>query len=374
MKYVERLKHNSSLYIGYPPATDFELSQYAELLDYSMNSLGDPYMLSNPFSSHAHEKAIIDFFIGLYELDINKYWGYLANCSSEAILYCLWKARDYLKQHKKDIKVICNRFSHYSIDKAVEILDIDLIKISSNEYGELNYKELEENIHTDYSYIFFGTIGSTITSSIDDIVKVKSIFNAKGVNHYIHADAAFDGAFIPFTDDIRLCRDFDSINISGHKFIGAPMPSGIMIINKKYVKGEFIEYVLNSDVTIGGSRNGLNPYLLYKRIKQIGGIEGLKNRYFECLNNAKKYEKTLKENDIDVFRYKDSLALVLKNIPKEIMEKWHAPSKGDLTTLTVLPKLTEARLESFIYDIRAYKANKFKLDIKTLMPAEVEKL
>jgi histidine decarboxylase len=47
MEYIGRLKHNTSLYIGYPPAVDFKLSQYAELLDYSMNSLGNPYDLNN---------------------------------------------------------------------------------------------------------------------------------------------------------------------------------------------------------------------------------------------------------------------------------------------------------------------------------------
>ena len=62
MEYIDRLKHNTSLYIGYPPAVDFKLSEYAELLDYSMNSLGNPYDLNNPFSSHGHEKAVIDFF------------------------------------------------------------------------------------------------------------------------------------------------------------------------------------------------------------------------------------------------------------------------------------------------------------------------
>ena len=375
MNYLERLRHNSYLYIGYPPATDFKLSGYAELLDYSMNSLGNPYDLSNPFSSHAHEKAVIDFFMDMYNLEKNDYWGYIANCSTESILYCIWKAKEYLHNHNKPIKIICNNFSHYSIDKVSEILDIELMKISTNSIGEINYHELEYNLDETYSYIFFATVGSTITSTIDDVTKIKQLFKARKIIHYIHADGAFDGAFLPFTNDFCKINGFDSINISGHKFIGSPMPSGITIIKQEYVKGNYIEIVSNDDITIGGSRNGLVPYLLYKRIQQIGGAKGMKNRYLQCLANAEKYFQILTDKKIKSFKLSNAITIVLSDIPKEVMKKWHAPTKGNLTTLTVLPKLDENKLDEFIKDLKDHEKGIFKLELmKTEMPCIVDAL
>ncbi|AFJ44038.1 histidine decarboxylase [Francisella orientalis] len=375
MKYIDRLKHNTELYIGYPPATDFKLSQYAELLDYSMNSLGNPYDLNNPFSSHAHEKSVIDFFINLYKLDHKNFWGYVANCSSESIMYCLWRAKKHLQMtNNQKVKIICNEFSHYAIDKTADILDLELIKIQSNEYGEIDYNALKSNIKSEYNYIFFATIGSTITSSIDDINIVKNILEESKTSFYIHADAAFNGAFIPFTDDFHKCQNFDSINISGHKFIGLPIPCGITIINKEYISGRYIEYTSNNDVTIGGSRNGLTPYLLYKRIKELNSADGLKNRFNKCLKLAKNYQKILEENNINVFRNNNSLTLALTDIPKEIMKKWHAPTRKRLTTITALPKLTEEKLRLFIADIKNHNENRFVTDTITIMPSNVATL
>ena len=320
------------------------------------------------------KRLLLIFFIDLYKLDDKNYWGYIANCSSESILYCIWKARDYLKRYHKPIKIICNKFTHYAIDKAAEILNLELVKISSDAYGELDYQTIESDLDTECSYIFCATIGSTMTSSIDNITKIKSILNKKNIHHHIHADAAFDGSFLPFTNDFDNVRGFDSLNISGHKFIGSPMPSGITIIKKQFVASKYIEYVSNNDMTIGGSRNALTPYLLYKRIQQIGGKNGLKNRFLECLDRAKKYQKILTVNNINVFRHTNSITLVLRDIPLEIMKKWHAPTQGNLTTLTALPKFTEEKLYAFIDDVKASNNNDFILNMKTVMPIEVNKL
>lgn len=65
------------------------------------------------------------------------------------------------------------------------------------------------------------------------------------------------------------------MNISGHKFLGNPMPSGILLIQKKYISQNYVEYIDNDDMTIGGSRNGLSAVLLYNRILSLGSKKGL---------------------------------------------------------------------------------------------------
>ena len=57
------------------------------------------------------------------------------------------------------------------------------------------------------------------------------------------------------------------------------------------------------------------------------------------------------------------------------MKKWHAPTKGNLTTLTVLPKLDESKLNEFIKDLKDHENGIFKLDLmKTEMPCIVAPL
>ena len=57
-------------------------------------------------------------------------------------------------------------------------------------------------------------------------------------NSYIHADAALSGMILPFVDDPQpygFDSGFDSVSVSGHKMIGAPLPCGVALTRKHYV-------------------------------------------------------------------------------------------------------------------------------------------
>ena len=74
-----RLNHNNDFYVGYPPATDFTLSSLGEILNYSLNNLGDPMAVDGSLGSHEFEKEIVDFFMKLYQTDSDQSWGYIAS-------------------------------------------------------------------------------------------------------------------------------------------------------------------------------------------------------------------------------------------------------------------------------------------------------
>lgn len=378
LELSKRLKQNTQLYIGYPPATDFLHQDYAELLNYSINNLGDPFDMGNPFSTQNYEKAVIEFFLKMYDLSVSEYWGYVANCSSEAVLYCVWKARDHLRESIcGEIKVIASKYSHYCIDKVANIVDLPCQRLPSLPTGEIDLVKLEAWMAEDAAkgYVFFATIGSTMTSSIDDIQAVRGIAKRYGKALYVHADAAFDGAFLPFTNALAHYQNFDSINISGHKFIGMSMPCGVFLIKRDYLKSVYIEYVNNEDVTLAGSRNGLLGYLLYQQIKALGGLNGLKNRYFECLHRAEAFCQKLNNAGISTWKNPYALTVVLEKIAPEIMQKWHAPSYQNITTLTVLPKFSEAQLDAFIADVISWReTGKFDQSMMTVYPQDVEAL
>lgn len=375
--FINRLEHNNKLYIGYPPSTDFTLNSLGKILNYSINNLGDPITLKGSLGSHEFEKEVVEFFMKLYKTDSHTSWGYIANCSTEAALYCCWRAREYMKKYKSECVIVASEYSHYCIGKIADIVGLDLIYVSSSKDGSIDNEKLEEALFKNKhkSIIFFATLGSTITSSIDDIKAFKNIATNANINFYIHADAAFDGAFLPFIEDYSMCKDFDSINISGHKFIGCPIPSGILLINRKYIQSNKIEYVPNFDVTIGGSRNGVTPVLLYEQIKKLGGESGLKERYYSCLKKAEEFKEIAINRGLNAWKVDHAITLVLDRVDDIVMEKWLAPTYKEYTTITALPRLTQEKFSSFLKDVLHVKNHGSMRDnVKTLYPSLIAPL
>lgn len=373
--FINRLSHNNDLYIGYPPATDFHYSELSDLLNYSINNLGDPENLSNAFSSHEYEKEVIRYFLNLYGSDYDKSWGYVSHCGTEAALNGCWLGRKYFDN---ECIIIASEFAHYSIDKISDILNTPLFRVKCDNKGVIINYELEKFLkkNSSKSIIFFATLGSTITSSIDDLHIFKKYAEALEIDYYIHADAAFDGSFLPFTQyKYVLGEDFDSMNISGHKFIGSPMPSGIFIVNKKFLKHRTIEYVKNDDLTIAGSRNGISSVFLYHGISNMGGVSGMKKRYESCLEQANNILNLIHEKNLNAWKHDHALTIVLDKVDDQVMKKWHAPTYKSHTTITSLPKTTLLKINQFIDDILSFReTGKLKNDTLTLYPEKIKSL
>lgn len=110
-------------------------------------------------------------------------------------------------------------------------------------------------------------------------------------SRYIHSDAALCGAYAPFLEP-RPSFDFadgaDSIAISGHKFLGAALPCGIVVARQSNVSriAHSVDCIDSPDTTISGSRNGFTPLALWHRIKTLGP-EGLRRRIDSALDVAR---------------------------------------------------------------------------------------
>ena len=88
----------------------------------------------------------------------------------------------------------------------------------------------------------------------------------KYINPIDYIDNRFHKVSIDFTMPI------DSIAISGHKFLGCPMPCGVMITRKSLMRNlmQPIEYLNSVDSTITGSRNGLSSLFIWNVINTKG--------------------------------------------------------------------------------------------------------
>lgn len=67
-------------------------------------------------------------------------------------------------------------------------------------------------------------------------------------------------------------KPIGSISVSGHKFIGAPVPCGVVITRLENIEAlsSDVEYLNSRDATIMGSRNGHAAVFLWYTLAQKG--------------------------------------------------------------------------------------------------------
>lgn len=78
--------------------------------------------------------------------------------------------------------------------------------------------------------------------------------------------------FVKYGPEVSFKMPIDSIAVSGHKFLGCPMPCGVIVTRKRHVDklARNIEYLNSKDTTIMGSRNGQAPLFLWYTLRKRG--------------------------------------------------------------------------------------------------------
>ena len=158
------------------------------------------------------------------------------------------------------------------------MLNARYVMIKRQEDGEIDYQDLHDmiQVNRDLPAVIIANIGTTMRGAIDDIERIKGILHdLKVVDSYIHADAALSGMILPFVAEPQpygFDAGIDSIAVSGHKLIGAPLPCGVILTHRSNVErvGRTIELVGIQDTTLSGSRNGLTPLMLWYALERYG--------------------------------------------------------------------------------------------------------
>ena len=175
-------------------------------------------------------------------------------------------------------------------------------------------------------------------------------------NRYVHCDAALCGGYAAFLDPPPPW-DFedgaDSIAISGHKFIGSPIPCGIVLARRGHVDriGHSVAYIGSVDTTISGSRNGFTPLLLWYAIRSLG-IEGLRKRIDDSLAVAAYAEQQFKDIGIAAWRNPQALTVVFPQPPKPVCDKWQLATAGGCSHIICMPHVRPEQVDSLIQDIK----------------------
>ncbi|WP_316836659.1 histidine decarboxylase [Pedobacter nutrimenti] len=349
------VKHNTEFFMGYPVSKDFNYEELMPFLQYPMNNLGDPFVPSTyAVGSRELEKEVVKFFADLFRAQSDDWWGYVTNGGSEGNLYGLYLAREL---HPKGM-VYYSEATHYSVQKNLHLLNMENITISTQANGEIDYDDLENTIRMNRQMpvIIMANIGTTMTEARDDIGRIKAILKKLAVKHYyIHADGALSGSYSAFVEP-RPAFDFadgaDSIAISGHKFLGSPMPCGVVVAKKSNRDriARSVAYIGSMDTTISGSRNGHSPLFLWYTIKKLG-TAGLKERAMRCLEVAEYAQEQLNKIGIEAWRNKNSITVNFPEPLLSIRKKWQLAAEGGWSHIICMPNVSKAQIDELLAEI-----------------------
>ncbi|WP_314948166.1 histidine decarboxylase [Bradyrhizobium cosmicum] len=345
------MQEANACFLGYPFAKDFNYEPLWRFLNFSGNNAGDPFEPGTyRVNSYAFECEVVDFFAQLFRAPDCGFWGYVTNGGTEGNIYGLYLGRELYP----DGVAYFSRDTHYSVSKAVRLLRLEYVVVDSQPNGEISYDDLARRASggRNRPALIVANIGTTMKEGKDDTLKIREVLRDVGVSQiYIHADAALCGPYAPMLSP-KPAFDFvdgaDSITVSGHKFLGAPMPCGIVLARKLNVQRilRAIDYIGSSDTTLSGSRNAYTPIVLWYAIRCLG-TAGIKRVFHQCEQLAAYTADELNARGVSAWRNPDALTVVFPPVERDIKAKWQIATQ-DVSHVVVTPGTTKRQLDTLI--------------------------
>lgn len=296
--------------------------------------------------------------------------GYVASGGTEANIQAAWIYRNlFMQEHDAaldEICILCSGDSHYSVDKAANLLSLAVARVPVDEQnraidGSAIARVVQEQIAAGRKYfIVVANMMTTMFGSIDSVDGyVKSLTDA-GAVFRIHVDGAYGGFYYPFTDgDVSL--DFSNPNISSvtldaHKMLQAPYGTGIFLIRKglmKYVLTEQARYVEGQDYTLIGSRSGANAIAVWM-ILMKNGPYGWREKIFALQRRTQWLCQQLEKVGAAHYRHPNSNIVTIRShsISRDLAEAhWLVPDNHaapDWYKIVVMEHVTIEKLEPFV--------------------------
>lgn len=266
--------------------------------------------------------------------------------------------------------------THYSIAKIAEILRLNVRHVAAHEDGSINLNELEKEILLNYGahpyspVIVIANIGTTITGAIDDVPKINQILSKHHLtNSTIHLDGALTGFVLPILKPFGEIKNYfeelgvNTLAVSAHKYPGLSQPCGIILARRPFMEKAFeksernIDYVGNIlDVTITGSRSGLNVLMFYHALITLGlhrNNEKLKEMVAHNLATARfLYEELVKIYGPTKVFYPYHFNVMFPRPSLALAKKYQLMLTGKNATICVLTNVTKQLIDEFIQELK----------------------
>jgi len=262
--------------------------------------------------------------------------GYVASGGTEANLQAIWVYRNYFineySANREDICIMCSQDSHYSMDKAANLLSLGIYKIpvesDTKEIKEVSIMEViltAKNEGKKY-FIVVCNMMTTMFGTVDDVDAFTNQLNDLSCDFKLHIDGAYGGFYYPFTDkESQLTFEnpnITSFTLDAHKMAQAPYGTGIFLIRKgliQHVNTKEASYVEGEDFTLIGSRSGANAIAVWMILVK-NGPNGWQEKVFILQKRTEWMCDQLSQLKIGFYRHLKSNIITIKSkhITKEI--------------------------------------------------------
>ena len=300
--------------------------------------------------------------------------GYVASGGTEANIQAIWIYRNlFVADHGAsldDICIICSSDTHYCVDKAANLLSIDVARIQVDEATRIVPADAVEKIAEELVdagkkyFIVIVNMMTTMFGSVDDVNCYVDAIKKSGGEFRIHVDGAFGGFYCPFTDggvNLNFSNpDISSVTLDAHKMLQAPYGTGVFLARKglmQYAVTKEASYVEGQDYTLIGSRSGANAIAVWM-ILMKNGPQGWRDKISLLQERTQWLCDRLDESDVEYYRHPCSNIVTLRSgsISKELAENyWLVPDDHENPAwykIVVMEHVTIGKLEPFVISLQ----------------------
>ena len=230
-------------------------------------------------------------------------------------------------------------------------LGLFLTSAPSADKADSGWINLFNGTSLDDQYIF-----KRLNGAVDRIDRISAIVDRLRISAHIHCDGALGGLLLPFMDGAPRITfketPIDSIAVSGHKFVGTPVPCGVVLTRRPHVRQmeTAIEYIGSTDTTIMGSRNGLAVLFLWYAISERG--QAFPQEVAECVQNARYLRDRLEQLGYHPLLNDFSTTVVFDRPAAEVCRTWQLACQGERAHVVVMQNLDRERLDRFLDELR----------------------
>lgn len=362
----------SARYIGFPNSRLLSFEELSSFLRFNINNIGDPYHPNSGINTCLFEQEVIGFWAEQFHLDPAAAWGYITSGSTEAIMYGIAQGRDRFD----DAVLLFSEESHYCLRKIAHLLRLPHRVIASHADGSLDLDALMAAITAldGRPFILNLTVGTTFHGAIESPQQVLELLEQHHCKAFhLHVDAALYGPMLPWIDgsplfDFRL--PIDTLSFSGHKFLGSPMPCGVVISHRDAVRPfeGCAQYVGSLDTTLSSSRNGLSALVLWLATRRLG-IPGLAALAAEAFALAAQATDQMLQAGIPATRQPHGCILVFPRPDQALARRWHLSTRGEFAHIVTVPGVSREMLNGFIAELIEARANGLKQIAARVNPA-----
>ena len=345
--------------IGFPDASDFDYRDLAPFLGYLLNNLGDPDTDGGyPWHTKPLEREVVGTVADLLRAPAHDRWGYVTSGATEGTEYALWQAR----RRFPDAIVYTSAAAHHATASVIDRLDMTSVTIRTDAHGEIDYTDLAAQLdrHRAWPAVIVANVGTALAEAVDDVRRIRGILDDLAVRRrWVHCDAALSGLPLALMEpDERPGFDFadgaDSIIISGHKFLGSPVPSGVVVVRASLREhGRSATYTGAPDSTVNNSRSGLAALVWWYALRRHG-VDGLRARAEQAREVAAHlHGRLVAVGWHGVHRYPHACTVTLAAPAPAVAERWSLPIEGGRGHVVAVPGVTREMTDAFLADLLA---------------------